>query len=395
MQCLIPVLFFLGTAFSGLFPWLSIHSFQEKSVQYFSSLSEEKTPQLMIDLSQLLTSASIITKLPPYAQPETETFLRVQGKKRETTDMYRIQGEYYLPADTVVGMMGDSADYNVLDNVMILQTSSDHWEFAANSGRIFKNGKWISLNSGNRLQNKIYVDSEVFYLPVSFIKDRLKYPVKINSEHDQTIIAIGKEPEYPNPLNVPLLNQMDDPRLYNGCEVTSLAMILNYSGIDVSKNEAASQLPRVPLTYNNGLKGNPNAGFVGNLEDGPGLSVYHGPIFTLAKEFAGDSVKDLTGNPVQKLYQQIDRGFPVWIMTNTEFQPVHNWESWSTPQGEIKVTFSVHSAVITGYSKRYVYINNPYGQKNQQLPRDDFERAWKQMGSQAIVVQKHPQTKSD
>ena len=81
------------------------------------------------------------------------------------------------------------------------------------------------------------MDSEVFYLPVSFIKDRLNYPVKINSEHDQTI-AIGKEPEYPNPLNVPLLNQMDDPRLYNGCEVTSLAMILNYSGIDVSKNES-------------------------------------------------------------------------------------------------------------------------------------------------------------
>ena len=61
---------------------LAVDSIQEKSVQYFSSLSEEKTPQLMIDLSQLLTSASIITKLPPYAQPETETFLRVQGKKK-------------------------------------------------------------------------------------------------------------------------------------------------------------------------------------------------------------------------------------------------------------------------------------------------------------------------
>ena len=256
-------------------------------------------------------------------------------------------------------------------------------------------GKGSLLNSGNKLQNKIYVDNEVFYLPVSFIKDRLEYPVKIKKESDKTYIAIGKEPEYSNPLNVPLLNQMDDPRLYNGCEVTSLTMILNYSGFDVSKNEAARRLPRVPLTYDNGLKGNPNAGFVGNLEDGPGLSVYHGPIFTLAKEFAGNSVKDLTGTPVQELYDQIDRGFPVWIMTNTEFQPVNNWERWSTPQGEIKVTFSVHSVVITGYSKKYVYINNPYGQKNQQLPRDDFEKAWKQMGSQAIVVQKHPKTKSD
>ena len=35
-------------------------------------------------------------------------------------------------------------------------------------------------------------------------------------------------------LNVPLINQMDDPKLYNGCEVTSLAMVLNYNGIDVT-----------------------------------------------------------------------------------------------------------------------------------------------------------------
>ena len=59
--------------------------------------------------------------------------------------MYRIQGEDYLPADTVAGMMGDFANYNVLDNVMTIQTSTDHWEFEAESGRIFKNGKRVSL----------------------------------------------------------------------------------------------------------------------------------------------------------------------------------------------------------------------------------------------------------
>src|SRR5699024_5742620 len=79
------------------------------------------------------------------------------------------------------------------------------------------------------------------------------------------------------PLYVPLLNQMDDPRLYNGCEVTSLAMIANYEGYKVTKNELANQLPTVPLDYENGLKGNPNKGFVGDMVDGPGLTVYHEP----------------------------------------------------------------------------------------------------------------------
>src|SRR4051794_5811406 len=83
-------------------------------------------------------------------------------------------------------------------------------------------------------------------------------------------------------LDVPLLNQMDAPRLFNGCEVTSLAMLLQYWGIHVTKNELAAQIPRVPLQYSNGKSGNPNMGFVGNMEDGPGLGVYHGPIFYLA-----------------------------------------------------------------------------------------------------------------
>lgn len=59
-------------------------------------------------------------------------------------------------------------------------------------------------------------------------------------------------------LDVPLVNQMDAPRLYNGCEVTSLAMILNYKGISVTKNKLAQEITRVPLQYSNGTYGNPN-----------------------------------------------------------------------------------------------------------------------------------------
>ena len=43
-------------------------------------------------------------------------------------------------------------------------------------------------------------------------------------------------------LDVPLINQMDDPKLYNGCEVTSLAMVLNYNGIDVTTESTATPM---------------------------------------------------------------------------------------------------------------------------------------------------------
>ncbi|MGE6630165.1 C39 family peptidase [Bacillus sp. NPDC077027] len=189
-------------------------------------------------------------------------------------------------------------------------------------------------------------------------------------------------------MDVVLYNQMDAPKLYNGCEVTSLAMLLNYSGYDVTKNTLANRIARVPLNYDNGLKGNPNDGFVGDMENGPGLGVYHGPIYDVAKKYAGDQVVDLTGKKIEKaIYQQLENGYPVWVITTSTFQKVDNMETWNTPNGKIDITFNEHSVVITGYDEDHVYLNNPYGQKNQKVDRKNFEASWKQMGSQAIIIQ--------
>lgn len=193
-------------------------------------------------------------------------------------------------------------------------------------------------------------------------------------------------PESQEPLDVPLINQMDHPRLYNGCEVSSLAMILNYHGYDTTKNEVADKVPDVPLTYDNGQKGNPNEGFVGDMADGPGLSVYHGPVHDVAKQYVGNNAVDLTGKPIDALYQFIAQGMPVWVITTVNFVPVNDFETWNTPTGTVDITFSVHSVVVTGYDNEHVYINNPYGQKNQKVNKVDFEAAWEQMGSQAIVI---------
>ncbi|WP_229671677.1 C39 family peptidase [Lentibacillus kapialis] len=193
-------------------------------------------------------------------------------------------------------------------------------------------------------------------------------------------------PTQQKPLDVPLINQMDHPRLYNGCEVSSLAMMLNYHGYDTTKHEVGDKLPRVPLTYDNGQKGNPNKGFVGDMENGPGLSVYHGPLHEVAKEYAGDNAIDLTGKPIDTLYQFVAQGLPVWVITTVNFVPVNDFKTWDTPSGKLDVTYSVHSVVVTGFDKNYVYLNNPYGQKNQKVEKEDFEAAWEQMGSQAIVI---------
>ncbi len=187
-------------------------------------------------------------------------------------------------------------------------------------------------------------------------------------------------------LDVPLQNQMDSPRLYNGCEVTSLAMILNYKGHQVTKNELAEKVDRVPLKYSNGENGNPNFGFVGNMEDGPGLGVYHGPIFELAENYAKGDVKDLTNQPFDRILQEVANGNPIWVITTSTFAPVSKFQTWQTPQGTVDITYNMHSVVITGYDRENIYINNPYGTKNQKTDRERFIQAWEQMGKQAIVI---------
>lgn len=212
---------------------------------------------------------------------------------------------------------------------------------------------------------------------------------KINDLSVKNMALQKREPIIPKSiqLDVLLINQMDEPHLYNGCEVTSLAMLLNYNGIKVTKNELADKIQKVPLNYSNGLNGNPNVGFVGDMENGPGLSVNNGPIYDLAKEYVGDRVVNLTKSPFTDLLKEVSLGHPVWIITTSTFSPVSDLQEWNTPQGKIEITYSGHSVVITGYDDQFIYINDPYGYKNRKVDRDDFIKAWEQMGSQAIVIE--------
>ncbi|PEA54679.1 hypothetical protein CON64_11885 [Bacillus pseudomycoides] len=188
--------------------------------------------------------------------------------------------------------------------------------------------------------------------------------------------------------NVPFIKQL--PELERGCEVTSLAMLLQYKGIKVDKMTLANEIARVPFEAN-GVRGNPHEGFVGNIytKSESGYGVYHQPIFQLAQKYVPDKAVDLSGRDVKDLYKVLSAGSPVWIIANTTFKPLDegNFEKWNTNAGELMVTYYEHSAVIIGYDQNSVYVNDPLADNpRKSIPRDQFEKAWEQMGKQAITV---------
>lgn len=189
-------------------------------------------------------------------------------------------------------------------------------------------------------------------------------------------------------LSVPFIQQK--PELPRGCEVTSLAMLLNFAGVQVTKMELAEKIDKVPFAKN-GLRGDMNEGFVGDMYSmqNPGLGVYVSPIYRLANQYLPGRIIDLTNQPIEKLFEMIDQGAPVWVITNYKFKklPESDFQIFNTNNGSMKVTYSEHSVVITGYNEAEVYLNDPLAaEPNTKVNRKDFEEAWRQMGSQAISV---------
>jgi uncharacterized protein YvpB len=192
---------------------------------------------------------------------------------------------------------------------------------------------------------------------------------------------------------VPLIAQ--NPELPRGCEVTSLAMLLHYYGIGVSKMDLAMQIEKDPTVFRveNGVVifGDARKGFVGDMYNraNRGYGVYAGPIYELLKDYIGTASINLTGCRFSDLYYFIAKDKPVFVITNFTHRllPGSRFTVWYTESGErLTATYSMHAVVITGYDERYIYFNDPLHTNGEsQALKSDFIAAWGQMGYQAVT----------
>ena len=99
---------------------------------------------------------------------------------------------------------------------------------------------------------------------------------------------------------------------------------------------------------------------------------------------------DLTGKSIEELYKSVKAGQPVVMITNATFAPLDEDEftTWETNNGDVSITYNEHCVVLIGYDQESVYIRILKDSLDVKVPREKFEQAWVQMGSQAISYMK-------
>lgn len=224
-------------------------------------------------------------------------------------------------------------------------------------------------------------------LPVAVMVVGLLGCASVGDDEQASSVADLQEATSTIALDVPFVAQ--NPELPRGCEVTSLTMLLRGAGVSADKMTLAAQIDKVPYLVG-GKYGNPHTGFVGDMYSfaKPGYGVYHEPVARLAERYLPGRIVDLTNTPFDELLSKyVGQRFPVWIVTNATFKGLapQDFSIWPTASGDVQITWHDHSVVITGYGPDFVLINDPLASSpNKRLPREDFRRAWEQMGKQAL-----------
>lgn len=201
--------------------------------------------------------------------------------------------------------------------------------------------------------------------------------------------AAAAIPVYPAiELNVPYHHQQHAL----SCEVASLTMALNFKGSKVTENELISQLPvsdSGPRNLNNNAWGDPNLGFVGNIDGrmpNTGYGVYEQPIYDLAIKYR--NAKIISNGTISDLIAELSNGNPVvvWGVIG-----IGRDISWQTASGKIiNAKMNEHARTLIGFTgasdmpKSMILLDPIYGKITMSV--NDFQKNWEQLDKRAVAI---------
>lgn len=205
---------------------------------------------------------------------------------------------------------------------------------------------------------------------------------------EQTTTSQIEIPTIPDFYYLDVKNILQYPELPAGCEITALAIVLNYLGYDVSKVTLSDDY------LDKGEVGSTSyyTAFVGDPKSRYGYGCYSPVILKSATKFLNDNGNLHTANYVannsfDELLTAVSSGNPVIVWATGKMEEPYLSEEWIVDGVKIRWIAKEHCLVLIGYDieRQTVTFADPmYGLVTYKM--DIFKLRYSQLFSQAIVI---------
>lgn len=196
--------------------------------------------------------------------------------------------------------------------------------------------------------------------------------------------------------NVPVVLQK--PVFPHGCEITALTAVLQFYGANVTKEAMEKKyLPKGPLVRANGVWIGPDPAkkYAGNpASETDGMYAFAPVIEKAAQNYIKQTktalkVRNMTGASKEQILDKVNKGIPVITWVTLDLTPPQMKQGWTIKGTDHRIEMyrNLHVVVVTGYQDGKVIVMDPlkgYVVHNE----EDFFKSFKEMKSQAIVLEK-------
>lgn len=282
-----------------------------------------------------------------------------------------------LPADTGGGVGVNSAIRMTFDQPVDHESAQAH--FSINPG-VSGDFTW----DGNTL----------IFQPVGPLSFNTGYTVRLSSgvKGRQGFDLVSDYAfAFTTELSVTKLNVAYNHQDHNlSCEVAALVMALTYKGVNVTETPLINAIGFDPTPKSNGVWGNPNVAFVGDIDGhqpSTGYGVYWDPVATAAQAYRPATA--FSGWTVAQLTAEIKKGNPVVIWGTAGSGTRIDWK---TPQGGNVVAINgEHARVAIGFigsaenPTKIITMDPLVGEKYFTI--SSFEWNWGLLGNSGVVVE--------
>ena len=180
------------------------------------------------------------------------------------------------------------------------------------------------------------------------------------------------------------------PELPNGCEITSLAALLNFYGYNVDKCDLSDNyLAKGPVGATDFHKA-----FVGNPRNDDAYGCYCPVLVNAANDYLGNQgsslrAVNLTGSTFSELIDLLKEGTPVVVWGTQQNRQGHYSVTWNVDGVDYTWFTPEHCMVLVGYDSEsdLVSLADPMAGEIVQYDRAAFEGNYEDLGNQALILQ--------